>query len=269
MTVASTVASTRSRGWKGIGELLVELVVFGAPAFFLSGFLMELTGGALWVPAEWRRSILAVGLGAGLACFHLARISVQRRYPNPQGPTKLDAEAYSQRRTLLWATAAVVMLCVHTWLRFECVRAWDPNEASVVSLFSDQRFPLEPDADIGFEPVDVSGLRPPVYLEPGPPYRGSFLFPFGFPNSDAGRRLVDQVRYRQRAERADLRGAVLRDHATELIAIVRDDERRALARTVTAFVIVHFFVLCVASVAYGYGFSWAEETAGGLRQLFS
>jgi hypothetical protein len=263
MSTAATNASDsggagRIFTWRGAKELALELVFYGGPAFLLSRYLMSLTGGALWVPPEWRRVILALGFAGGLALFHLARIHVVRVHPRPERQAapapgearrRNEANAFTLRRAFGWFAATVAAVAGHSLLRASTVHAWSPSPELVRALAE----------------YDVA---PPLYLEPGgPPHRGSLLFPLGFPSSAGGRALVDELRYARASDSAASMRAEAIDHRLlDLVDVIRDDEHAALGLTQVAFVVTHLVVLAFASISYGYSFSWAEEVGGQLRE---
>jgi hypothetical protein len=280
---ASVAESKGQISWKDVREFIYELGLYGLPAYLLSNFLLSLTGGALWLPEEWRRIILALGLAAGLPLFHLARIHVKRRFPKPtpasqsarpknvrkaeqvQAARTLDARAFAQKATLRWLAFTLLAICLHTTVRMNTVYGWNPPHDVVIGAFTDR------DPQNAGEAVEVAAerIKPPVYLDPdGPPWSGSFLFPIGFPWTKAGRDLVEEVRYEWAdGEKVDVRAEALQHRAMDLIDVIRDDERTALSATMILFVVVHLLVLALASVAYGYGYSFIEELAGRLPRF--
>jgi hypothetical protein len=239
----------------------VSLGLYAIPAWFLSRFLMELSGGSLWLPPEWRHTLLIVGLAFGLCCFHLARLhsrgngekaaalprraADRRQALQEQERQAAGAHRSAQRHALAWYGATLLLLCGHTVLRFTCVHPWEPSPDLVHAVFG--------------EAPEPATIATPVYLEEGAPYRGSFLFPLGFPSSPAGEALWHDLRYQYPAE--PVRDAALVHMTMRLIDVVRTDERLALAWTVILLMLAHLAVLAAASVAYGYSFSMLEEIA--------
>jgi hypothetical protein len=275
---------THPTAWK---RWLTDLLVFGVPALLLSMLLQKLSGTALWIPAPWRQTIYVLILGAGMACFQLAR----RHGETPHARSSPAARTHSVE-TLVLAVAsaggsaqlelteqvdtagaddagaaaparddgarqhlalacflgALLLLVPQVLLRFHCVVAWEPDRAAVASLYGDPDRP--------HLPADLASVAPPVQLvETASGFRGSVLVPL---RSRMSAELREQIEsraayYDQPGIRAYL------DHEPVRFIEALEDERRAMSETVILFLAVHAAILLLASAGYGFSFTLAEE----------
>lgn len=252
------------------GRFFMRLVAYGVPAILLSKFLLQFSGGALWLPPEWRNPVFAVGLGIGMAAFNLARLRIKKERAKALARAEHDElekaqdqiERRSHRLSIRYYVLSAVALAGFSWLRFETVLPFEPSADWVHGQYTDN-----PEPSLEFHrryPVRAEQIAPPVYFDTTrPPYRGHILVPLGFPNTPGGLELVDQVRaqYALNTE-GDLESETLMHAPGDFIDVIRDDESRWLHLTITAFLVCYLAVIYFASRAYGFTFSVIEEVSG-------
>jgi hypothetical protein len=267
--------------WK---RWLTDLVAYGLPALLLTTLLQKLSGAALWIPSPWRQTISILILGAGMACFQLAR----RRAAAPRvsrGPRRRNVETLvlavasaggtaqleyteqvetapgpgdpqvpaheggaAHRMALACFLGALLLLVPQVFLRFHCVVPWEPDRAAVASLYGD---PDHPHLD-----VDPESVAPPVLLAATPAgHRGSVLVP---PRSRLSARFRAEIAGRAAYHgEPGVRAYLERDPVGFIEALESED--RAMAETVVLFLALHAAILLLASAGYGFSFTLAEE----------
>jgi hypothetical protein len=116
-------------GNAGIFVTGIVAVVVTVGSFFASQALSQISGAALWVPAQYRMGLNILSAGLGVAVFALAVVVLH--FFNPPQPEK---KQYLRGKTILALSAGVlavvlslVALGVYAWLRSECVIGFDPT----------------------------------------------------------------------------------------------------------------------------------------------
>lgn len=271
-------------GRSPLKRFLIQVLAYGVPAYFLSTYLQKLGGTALWIPSPWRKTITVLVLGAGMACFQLARLHRARiarsGRSSPERPARLatrvalvsaaaavdvaveapaaetpepaaEADPVGERRIQLLALAScaamLAFLVPQLFLRFHCVIPWNPDEVVVHAEYGD--------------PPDLSAVPPPAQLEAaGAGFKGSVLVPL---RSRLSAALLKRIA--DRAERYDQPGiqAFLDKEPIHFIELL-GAESRALWETVVLILLVHLGILLSGSIAYGYSFNLIEDLAQAL-----
>lgn len=272
------------------------LAAYAIPAFLLSDFLQSLTGGALWVPGEWRGIILILGFMGGLATFNWARASLDKDFP-PTPPKKegqreskqaqADRDARdqkirrtisAQRRALLWFAVTVLAIGAHTVFRRTYVVQWEPKESWVKTVFSEELDALPEKGVAHADDGSKSEWDPTIERWSGPAfvsyengvYRASLLFPIGFPRSERAKNLVSNLRavHKDAAHLGD-QALLVEKSAADTIDTIDKDESFWFAVTQFAMVFLHLLVFCLASYSYGFGFTWVEEVTHYFWGIFA
>jgi hypothetical protein len=261
---------------------LLDLVVYGVPAYFLSSYLQRLGGTALLIPPPWRKTVTLLVLGGGLACFELARNHRQRleKASRPasdpagsgqvlllaMGPEAVQVEVgplreeperpadsgYGQRLSLACVAGALLLLVPHIYLRFHCVIPWLPDNAVINHLYGD---PEDRNSPPDMEEVAAS-VAPPVLLdETESGYSWSVNVPLRSRlSADLQKRIADRSEYFGEPGVQ----AFLNHEPIEFIEALQA-EVRAMSETVVLFLVVHVAILLLASAGYGYSYGVIEE----------
>jgi hypothetical protein len=249
-------------------RLGVSIVAFGVPAYLVSGFLAELSGGALWLPEQWRMTIKIFGIAMGLACFNLAR---HRSRPDESPDSNADDDELdsarllelgedqraqdreAQRGALFWYAVSLVCLAGYLGLRSMTAYPWSPTLTDLEGEYGDDNVETA---------LELPNLRAPVFLErQGDSFRGSILDP---PRSWLSKET--QAKYAVQATNAGLEDPWafwLRRAPFDVIDQLQRDSL-AVSCTVLLFLLIHLAILCSASAGYGYAFSILEEIGGSL-----
>jgi len=273
----------------------IEFAVYGVPAVLLSRFLLSLTGGALWVPEEWRRVILLLGFLGGLACFGWARATIALRFPPVAKPeagqrrrkvrkirtearsAELQRKVFSQKQALKWLVPTLIAVGLHASLRAAYVVEWTPADPTVEKIFSGihdhqvvnaQTLERQRDLQAHWD-SDAERIKGPAFLRRvNGEYRGSILFPVGFPWSEEGRKFIDnQMAFHSNESDLGPRLLAVEKSVAGLIDVITTAEGLAFGLTQFLFVLAHVLVQLTASVTFGFGFSWAEEITNFLGGL--
>lgn len=260
-------------------RLAFQLIAYGLPAWLLSTFLQRLSGSALWIPTPWRRTIFVLILGAGMACFQLARRHrAKLARSGSSSPSKVQsapvrillapagailelpledrprsAQRHAHARStqdegrgswlsLTYWLVMFVLLIPQLFLRFHCVVPWNPDAVFIHTEYGN--------------PADLSAVPPPAQLEASESgFRGSILVP---PRCLLSEKMIWRIDQRSEPYGPSGIQVFLDEEPIELIESLRG-ESRALWITVVLILIVHLGILLAASTAYGYSFSLIEE----------
>jgi hypothetical protein len=182
---------------------LTELAVAVAAIVYLNRELLNLSSGALWLPAEWKLSVeIGVSIWA-TAIFSCTGLWVQVYLPRLENfvkgpkPTPVETRAYEQAkrvfnlRCMEWAivfgAACLLTMLPYRLLRGYCILAWD-------SSF----YKLE--AQVAVHEYDSTARRSNVILNPLPQYPfinddyTEIYVPFHFPPDE--QRVLDAIAHR-------------------------------------------------------------------------
>ncbi len=108
--------------------------VYFVGAWYASTYLLHLSGGALWLPIEWREVVKILGVFLGMCVFGLtrARIAAAEEADAAHGHGAASHEKTHARRyatAIALVVAAIVLLAAYVGLRARCVIEWTPPQA--------------------------------------------------------------------------------------------------------------------------------------------
>ncbi len=212
--------------------------VYFIGAWYASTYLLHLSGGALWLPIEWREVVKVLGVLLGMCVFGFTRArrgAADARAADGEH-SAADHEAAHARRyksAIMLTLAALVLLCAYVGLRARCVIEWTPP-AQWRERYASTTVPSF---------VDVE--------------RGTVYLPARLPAELKGRIAA--------AERAPDNNGQL-DGITYLLTYAPDElfdwltvnGRGALAWTTLLFLLIHLGILVLVSIALGLTFAPAS-----------
>jgi hypothetical protein len=217
-------------------------VAYGIGVWYASKALLKLSGNALWLPLEWRRTVEVLGVMFGVLLFGLAAHATDRARAKSGAGDAHEAEARAAhvkyKRAVAYMGGALVALFLYVALRQATVIDWTP---------------------------------PPWYVEdhrgrPLPPFvdleAGTIFLPLVWPEelerqAEATRQLPDfystPIHY-------------LLSHAPQqLIDVVEANAKGGLLLTTWLFLALHLTILAFTSLALGSSFT----VAGAIGKLFT
>jgi len=211
-----------------IAQFATALVILYA----FQHLMLRLSGGALWLPSEWRNAIQILGLGIATLVFDLSR---------PHHPPRKEGEPPAEAHRPWWFTAsflgiALVGLIGYILLRSETMVAWNLTDWK---------------NDVGWNDDDKDGVwrmrddsTPPTFIDTD---RNQIFLPLWFP--------------KEIQERIDARATIgresdgLQDYLQhdphELIDLLALHAGTAYAVTITLFLLAHLCVLIGVAGAAG------------------
>ena len=216
-------------------------IAYGVGVWYASKALLKLSGNALWLPIEWRRTVEVLGVSFGVLLFGLAAHRTHKAHAAAakRGHGAEDeATGAKYRRAALYMGGALVALFLYVALRQATVVDWTPPPWYV----EDHRGqPLPPF-------VDLEG--------------GTLYLPLSWP--DELERQADIVRKLPDFYSTPLN--YLLSHAPQqVIDVVEANGKSGLLVTTWLFLALHLAILALVSLAMGSSFT----LAGTLGKLAS
>ena len=249
----------------------------------LTWTLPKLSGGAIWMPWEWRTLVMLLGIAAGLANFRKAwsfrkglaadvkllgkdsgesstSASVQRAFETEREAAKRQVDKVAWGRARLWFAGVLALIGIQAVAMNRQVLTWNPSVSEASGMILEQ-VGLQGGAENFPERYHFG----PAYLErqgegSQASMRGSIVFPIGFSEFDEGKQLTKVTRNLYPKERNKGTRRFLADHAAiKTIDMIESDYNTLLGATKFLFVLIHVLTMVAASRAYGLTFSSSEE----------
>lgn len=249
-TPPNSTSTPERRGRLPFSRTLRRVLVTALPSiayaigvWYASKALLKLSGNALWLPFEWRRTVEVLGVTFGVLVFGLAvhvshRTSAAAEHGAAPTADHAASERSRYRRALVFMGGALLALFVYVGLRRATVVDWTPPQWYVESH---RGRPLPSFVDLE---------------------HGTFFLPLVWP--EELERHAESVRQLPDFQSTPIQ--YLLDHAPqELIDLVEAHAKTELLWTTWAFLALHLVILALTSLALGSSFS----VAGTLGKLLS
>lgn len=269
------------------GSWLKTLVAVFVPTVLFVVLYLKLSKSAIWLPQEYRLLVTGLGLFVGLSCFGAARRCAASFFRPPLKPggrlsrqrqseyekERAEAAYLAQMKRWLWAGGSfvvfAVLLAVQIVLHNDRVHRWEPSNSTVDLLFYEQFGTAMP----AMESVPHAIHSDPCYLEKvgegsTAMMKGSFLFPFGFIDSDEAKSLVASMAAIHGAPQAGTERQFLIDHAPlDLKELISSSFASDLGKVKAVFFILYLMTVACLAVAYGFVFKWSDDLVSALADL--